>query len=75
MHEANPEIVESLLTRDDEFKQLYQRHQALDKEVDKAGEGRIAMGDLNLEDLKKERLWVKDQIYAKIQQHESAAPG
>lgn len=69
MLDHNPEIVEAMLAENEEFKNLYKRHQELDKQVDKAAIGNLPLDDRTMEDMKKERLWVKDRLVAMIDRY------
>ena len=69
MHEDNPEIVQALVNENPEFKSLFQRHRELDKQIDKAGGGQLAISDESLEQMKRERLQVKDRMYAMINEY------
>ena len=51
------------LTNDNEdFRRIYDRHQELDKRVTAAELGTAPMEDLALNQLKKEKLWIKDKL-------------
>ena len=69
MHEDNPEIVQALVNENPEFKSLFQRHRELDKQIDKAGGGQLAISDESLEQMKRERLQIKDRMYAMINEY------
>lgn len=73
MIEQNPAILDSLKTSNPEFMTLYKRHQELNKQVDKVGAGQIAMSDEAVEEMKLERLRVKDQMAALMAAHSSQA--
>ena len=70
MYASNPEIVTALVNENPEFKALFQRHRELDKQVDKAGAGQMAIADEALEQMKREKLQLKDQMYAMIEAYE-----
>ncbi len=59
-HEAN--AVRSLLLSEINFKRLYDKHHYLDQQVKEAHEGNLAIDDMSLEKMKKEKLFLKDQI-------------
>lgn len=69
MFEYDQEIVESLLSEDDDFKRLYEKHSKLKQQVNDANLGTGPLDDFSLENLKKEKLHVKDMMAAKIEQY------
>ena len=63
MFEAHPKSeIEALLRNDNEFRQLYQRHRELDKQVLDAELGVLPMDDATLAKMKKEKLFAKDRL-------------
>ena len=54
--------VEALLRDNSEFRQLYQRHQELDKQVLDAELGVLPLDDTTLARMKKEKLFAKDRL-------------
>ena len=54
--------VEALLRSDTEFRQLYQRHKELDKQVLDAELGVLPLDDTTLVRMKKEKLYAKDKL-------------
>jgi hypothetical protein len=48
------------------FLKIFDRHNDLDNQITKAENGEIPMTDMELEVLKKEKLFLKDQAYAMI---------
>lgn len=63
MFEAQPKSeIEALLKSDNEFRQLYQRHKELDKQVLDAELGVLAVDDATLARMKKEKLFAKDKL-------------
>lgn len=71
MFEYDQDIVECLLNEDDDFKRLYEKHSELKKKVQDANLGTLPMGDFTLEDLKKQKLLLKDQMAVKIANYRS----
>ena len=67
MFETHANIIADLKIESPEFLALYKRHQALDKQVDQAGSGRLAINEHALEAMKFERLQIKDQLLTMIQ--------
>jgi uncharacterized protein YdcH (DUF465 family) len=62
MFEGQPQAeVEALMTHP-EFKQLYQRHKQLDKQVLDAELGVLAVDDTTLSQMKREKLAAKDRL-------------
>jgi len=62
MFEHRQNTMEKLLKENDEFRRIYNHHQALDKRVTAAELGTAPMEDLALNQLKKEKLFAKDQL-------------
>lgn len=64
-------VVEKLLKEDREFKHYYEKHQELDKLVDRLEKHRPMTHELELqiEKLKKEKLYYKDLMEKKIQEY------
>ena len=63
MFEAHPKSeIEALLRNDNEFRQLYQRHRELDKQVLDAELGVLPLDDATLAKMKKEKLFAKDRL-------------
>lgn len=60
----NPDDVQALMERNDEFRRLYLRHKDLDKQVLDAELGVRPMDDMTLHSLKKEKLKAKDRLTA-----------
>ena len=54
--------VDALLKSDAEFRQLYQRHKELDKQVLDAELGVAPLDDTSLVRMKKEKLFAKDRL-------------
>ena len=48
------------------FLKIFDKHNALDDQITKAENGDIPMTDVELEGLKKEKLFLKDEAYALI---------
>ncbi len=62
MFEFDEEIVEELLKDSVVFKRLYDKHLNLKREVDNANAGYSPVEDMQLEGMKKEKLFLKDQM-------------
>ena len=62
MFEHRQDKMEKLMKENDEFLRVFNRHQELDKRVTAAEVGTAPMEDLALNQLKKEKLWAKDQL-------------
>ncbi len=61
-----PELADAvarLKLSDAHFTNLLHQHDAVDQEITKSETGVAPMGDASLEDLKKQRLHLKDQLY------------
>lgn len=62
MFEHRKKKMEKLMQESDDFRRIYNRHQELDKRVTAAELGTQPLDDLSLMKLKKEKLWIKDQL-------------
>ena len=62
MYEHHQQEMEKLMKENEDFLRIYNRHQELDKRVTAAEFGTAPMEDLALNQLKKEKLWAKDQL-------------
>jgi uncharacterized protein YdcH (DUF465 family) len=62
MFEHRQNIMDELMKGNEDFRRIYNRHQALDKRVAEAETGSAPMEDLALNKLKKEKLWAKDKL-------------
>lgn len=62
MFEHRKNALEELINGNEDFRRIYDRHQELDKRVTAAELGTAPMEDLALNQLKKEKLWVKDKL-------------
>ena len=62
MFEHRQEQLEKLKQENEDFLRVFNRHQELDKRVTAAEVGTVSMDDLALNQLKKEKLWAKDQL-------------
>ncbi len=62
MFEGNNNNVEELMSNDANFRRLFNKHQELDRRVRDAEIGAQPIEDLALVQLKKEKLWAKDQL-------------
>jgi uncharacterized protein YdcH (DUF465 family) len=62
-------LVQKLLTEDDKFKVLFDRHTELKQKVKNAASGHPRMTDEELSALKLEKLRTKDQLTAIMAEH------
>jgi uncharacterized protein len=69
MFEYDQEIVSSLLNNNNDFKRLYDKYDILKNTVKEANEGNVDMDQLSLEELKKEKLDLKDRMSLIIENH------
>ena len=69
MFEYEQEIVDALLNENDNFKKLYSKHGELKKKVKDANSGVAPLDGYTLDNLKKEKLQVKDRMAAMISQY------
>lgn len=74
MFENQPETaVEALMQSDEEFRELFRRHQELDKKVLDAELGTLPLDDLTLVKMKKEKLLAKDRLTRMLEQSRASA--
>ncbi len=73
MFEFDEEIVENLLKESVDFKRLYDKHIDLNREVDSANTGDTPIEDMELEGMKKEKLFLKDQMAQIIEDYRKAS--
>jgi uncharacterized protein YdcH (DUF465 family) len=57
------DLISALKGRDPHFSRLFHRHNALDQEIKNMETGAAPADDMAIEQLKKEKLLLKDQIY------------
>ena len=62
MFEHRQEQMERMKQDNEDFLRVFNRHQELDKRVTAAEVGTAPMEDLALNQLKKEKRWVKDKL-------------
>lgn len=62
MFEHRQNLLQQMLKENKDFLKVYNKHQELDKRVTAAELGTAPMEDLALHQLKKEKLWAKDQL-------------
>ena len=63
MFEGQPQAeLDALMQASPEFRQLYQRHKTLDKRVLDAELGVLAIEDMTLSQMKREKLHAKDRL-------------
>ena len=72
MFEGQQEAVNQLLQTNKRFKQLHDKHHALKDTVCEATSGPAALDDLELEQMKKEKLQLKDQMAEILRGHLSS---
>jgi len=72
MFENHKDQMEILLKSNDDFRQLYNRHQQLEKRVIAAENGTAPMEDGALNQLKREKLQAKDQLTRMMEQSRAA---
>jgi len=62
MFEHHQDLLAELIKKNEDFRRNYNRHQEIDKRVTAAELGTAPMEDLALNQLKKEKLWLKDKL-------------
>ena len=69
MFEYDQKIVDTLLEKSPNFKQLYKKHHELKEKVRSAELGVLPLDDFTLGAMKKEKLHAKDQMAVLIEQY------
>lgn len=72
MFEFEQSIVTRLLTEDEQFSRLYRKHHELKEQVDEAHARALALDEMELENLKKQKLLLKDKMAAMIAEYRRA---
>ena len=72
MFEYEQEIVDELLQESDQFKTLYDRYSRLKAKVRDANLGTLPLDDFSLENLKKGKLLLKDNMAEMIRNYRAA---
>ncbi len=62
MFEHRQDKMDSLMKESEDFRRIYNHHQALDKRVTAAELGTAPMEDLALNQLNKEKVWANDRL-------------
>ena len=75
MFEYDEEIVQSLLSGNSDFRRLYEKHGELKERVREAHIGTSPLDDVTLENMKKEKLRLKDQMAAMIEDYRRTHAG
>jgi uncharacterized protein len=57
------ELISQLKTGDEHFAQLYDRHDELDQQIKNMEAGIVPANSMHIEQLKKEKLQLKDSLY------------
>ncbi|WP_028223862.1 YdcH family protein [Paraburkholderia ferrariae] len=57
------DLISQLKTEDDHFARLFHRHNQLDQEIKNMEAGIVPADDMAIEQLKKEKLQLKDSLY------------
>jgi len=71
LHEYKEEIHE-LKMSNAHFAKVFEKHNALDKQVEDAEADRVILTDVELETLKKEKLLLKDEAYKMIMDYKKS---
>lgn len=74
MFEHDQEVVNSLLNENRNFRRLYDKHGQLKRAVEKAHEGHVNGEGVSLEELKRRKLDLKDQMAAIIADYKHNQP-
>ena len=57
------DLISRLKTQDEHFARLFHRHNALDQQIKNMESGLMPSDGLSIENLKKEKLQIKDSLY------------
>lgn len=60
------DLIEKLYNSDEAFQKMYQEYHALDEEILQIEQNVEATSDVYAEDLKKQRVHLKDEIYQRL---------
>jgi uncharacterized protein YdcH (DUF465 family) len=60
--------IHELKTSNTHFSKLFDEYESVDRDVVRAEQGVENVGDFDLEDMKKKRLLLKDELYAMLKQ-------
>ncbi|WP_309497857.1 DUF465 domain-containing protein [Sulfurovum sp.] len=71
LHEYKEEIHE-LKLNNAHFAKIFDKHNALDQQVEDAEAGRVILTAVELEILKKEKLLLKDEAYKMVMDHKKS---
>ena len=69
MFENQQNTIDALILNSEQFRRLYDKHAVLKTQVNQALEGDVAIEDLSLEQLKKQKLNLKDQMAVLIKDY------
>lgn len=72
MFEFEREIVEDLLKVNNDFRRLYTKHDQLKRKVDQVKNKKAVIDEFFLENIKKEKLLLKDKMAVLIEHHRHA---
>lgn len=69
MFEFDQDLMNVLLSEDMNFKRLYEKHVELKERVRMANNGATPIDDFGLENLKKQKLAIKDQMASMLEKY------
>ena len=72
MFDNQQDTIDALILESEQFRRLYDKHAVLKTQVLQANEGDLAMDELDLEQLKKQKLQLKDEMAVLIQNYNAA---
>lgn len=72
MFAEHSELVAQLKSTDAHFASIFDKHDALDQKIARMAEGKEPGTDLEIEQLKKSKLALKDEVYAMLQKAKAA---
>ncbi len=73
MFEHRQEQMDTMLEANNDFRRLYSKHQKIEKRVIAAENGTAPIEDLALNQLKREKLHLKDQLNRMMEQSEAGS--
>ncbi len=71
LHEYRQEISE-LKQQNAHFAKIFEKHNELDQKIEDALQGRLPLTDVEIENLKKEKLKLKDEAYHMILEYKKS---
>ncbi|HNC51412.1 MAG TPA: DUF465 domain-containing protein [Accumulibacter sp.] len=74
LHHEFPEYLDhihALQSSDEQFGHLYNQYHQVTREVERLEEEDVPVDDFTIENMKKQRVWLKDQMYRMLVAHKN----